>query len=36
MTKNYATPVMEILEIEVESAILTGSGENSNVHFGNE
>ena len=34
MTDPYATPVMEVLEIEVESAILTASGENSIPHFG--
>ena len=29
MTNPYVTPVMEVLEIEVESAILAASGENS-------
>ena len=34
MTNPYVTPVMEVLKIEVESAILTASGENSIPHFG--
>lgn len=32
--KNYTTPVLEVVELEVESAILAASGENSNPHFG--
>lgn len=34
MTNPYVTPVMELIEVEVESAILTASGENSIPHFG--
>ena len=32
--KNYTTPVLEVVELEVESAILTASGENSYPSFG--
>ena len=31
---NYVTPDLEVVELEVESAILAMSGENSDVHFG--
>ena len=32
--KNYQTPTIEVLELEVESAIMTASGEDSILDFG--
>ena len=29
MTNSYVTPALELIEVEVESAILAASGENS-------
>lgn len=34
MTNPYVTPTLELIEVEVESAILTASGENSIPNFG--
>lgn len=31
---NYTTPSLEVVELEIESAILTASGENSIPDFG--
>lgn len=31
---NYVTPELEVVELEIESAILTASGENSIPDFG--
>lgn len=31
---NYTAPVIEIVEIDIENAILTASGENSIPDFG--
>jgi hypothetical protein len=30
----YSAPILEVVELEVESAILAASGENSNPSFG--
>ena len=32
--KNYQTPSIEVMELEVESAIMTASGEDSILDFG--
>ena len=34
MKNVYLSPEMEIIEIEIESAVLTASGENSYPSFG--
>lgn len=31
---NYESPTIEVVELEIENAILTASGENSNPIFG--
>lgn len=31
---NYVNPAVEVVELEIESAILTASGENSIPEFG--
>lgn len=31
---NYTAPVIEIVEIDIENAILTASGEDSVIDFG--
>lgn len=33
-TSNYTAPVIEIVEIDIENAILTASGEDSIPDFG--
>ena len=34
MNNNYVSPVLDVVDLEVETAILTASGENSYPHFG--
>ena len=34
MNNNYVAPTLDVVELEVESAILSASGENSFPHFG--
>lgn len=34
VSTKYVTPLLEVVVLEVETAILTASGENSFPHFG--
>lgn len=33
-TKNYQSPALEVVELEIENPILYASGENSDIEYG--